>query len=197
VQPLNRCGTYRLLYSGLGKLVDRSLVDETCLVVDIEPKGGERGITKIGKDAHPTAEKAEADVKRLCKGSKADSQARQQRYSVNVAFHSLSSRWTVLSVTHVARAPATRATARIQKHECLNEGNQNRSKESRVFENNMAANQGSYIGINDPLPLRFRLLGAGPAFRDLSLPRSTYSVSGSALPSASRTNSSFQETRIR
>jgi hypothetical protein len=34
VQPLNRCRTYRLLYSGLGKLVDRSLVDETCLVVD-------------------------------------------------------------------------------------------------------------------------------------------------------------------
>jgi hypothetical protein len=47
--------------------------DETCLVVDIEPKGEERGITKIGKDAYPTAEQAEADVKRLCKGSKADS----------------------------------------------------------------------------------------------------------------------------
>jgi hypothetical protein len=67
-----------------------------------------------------------------------------------------------------------------------------------VFEKkNMAANRGSYIWINDPLPLRFRLLRAGPAFRDLSLPRSTYLVSGSALPSASRTNSSFQETQIR
>jgi hypothetical protein len=39
--------------------------DETCLVVDIEPKGQERGITKIGKDAYQTAEQAEADVKRL------------------------------------------------------------------------------------------------------------------------------------
>jgi hypothetical protein len=47
--------------------------DETCLVVDIEPKGQERGITKIGKDAYQTAEQAEADVKRLCKESKADS----------------------------------------------------------------------------------------------------------------------------
>jgi hypothetical protein len=47
--------------------------DETCLVVDIEPKGQERGITKIGKDAYQTAEQAEADVKRLCKESKVDS----------------------------------------------------------------------------------------------------------------------------
>ena len=89
VQPLNRCRTYRLLYSGLGKLVDRSLVDETCLVVDSRrvrrealPRSEERGITKIGKDAYPTAQQAEADVKRLCKESKADSQARQQRRSV-------------------------------------------------------------------------------------------------------------------
>jgi hypothetical protein len=37
--------------------------DETCLVVDIEPTGKE----KIGKDSYPTAEQAEADVKRLCK----------------------------------------------------------------------------------------------------------------------------------
>ena len=47
--------------------------DETCLVVDIEPKGEERGITKIGKDGYQTAEQAEADVKRLCKDSKAES----------------------------------------------------------------------------------------------------------------------------
>jgi hypothetical protein len=46
--------------------------DETCLVVDIEPKGEDKGITKIGKDAYQTAEEAEADVKRLCKESKAD-----------------------------------------------------------------------------------------------------------------------------
>jgi hypothetical protein len=41
--------------------------DETCLVVDIEPTGKEKGITKIGRDSYPTAEEAEADVKRLCK----------------------------------------------------------------------------------------------------------------------------------
>ena len=40
--------------------------DETCLVVDIEPTGNEKGITKIGKDSYPTAEQAEADVKQLC-----------------------------------------------------------------------------------------------------------------------------------
>jgi hypothetical protein len=40
--------------------------DETCLVVDIEPSGKEKGITKVGKDSYPTAEEAEADVKRLC-----------------------------------------------------------------------------------------------------------------------------------
>jgi hypothetical protein len=33
--------------------------DETCLVVDIEPTGKEKGITKIGKDSYPTAEQAE------------------------------------------------------------------------------------------------------------------------------------------
>jgi len=41
--------------------------DETCIVVDIEPTGKEKGITKIDKDSYPTAEQAEADVKRLCK----------------------------------------------------------------------------------------------------------------------------------
>ena len=48
--------------------------DETCLVVDIEPTGKEKGITKIGKYSYPTAEQAEADVKRLCK-----SQAKPKR----------------------------------------------------------------------------------------------------------------------
>jgi hypothetical protein len=47
--------------------------DETCLVVDIEPKGEDKSITKIGKDAYQTAEETEADVKRLCKESKTDS----------------------------------------------------------------------------------------------------------------------------
>jgi hypothetical protein len=41
--------------------------DEKCLVVDIEPKPEDKGVTKIGKDAYPTAEQAEADVKHLCK----------------------------------------------------------------------------------------------------------------------------------
>jgi hypothetical protein len=41
--------------------------DETCLVVDIEPTGNEKSITKIGRAFYPTAEEAEADVKRLCK----------------------------------------------------------------------------------------------------------------------------------
>ena len=41
--------------------------DETCLVVDIEPTGKEKGITKIGKDSYPTAEQAEADVKRFAR----------------------------------------------------------------------------------------------------------------------------------
>jgi hypothetical protein len=47
--------------------------DKKCLVVDIEPKGEDRGITKIGKDAYQTEEQAEADVKRLCKEARAES----------------------------------------------------------------------------------------------------------------------------
>jgi len=45
--------------------------DETCLVVDIEPMGNDKGVTKIGKDAYQTSAEAEADVKQLCKESKA------------------------------------------------------------------------------------------------------------------------------
>jgi hypothetical protein len=52
--------------------------DETCLVVDIEPTGKERGITKIGKDFYPTAEQAEADLKQLCK-----SEAQSKRNPAN------------------------------------------------------------------------------------------------------------------
>jgi len=54
-----------LLLSRIGGLSAHS--DETCLVVGIEPTGKEKGITKIGKDSYPTAEQAEADVKRICK----------------------------------------------------------------------------------------------------------------------------------
>ena len=52
--------------------------DETCLVVDIEPTGKEKGITKIGKDFYPTAEQAEADLKQLCK-----SEAQSKRNPAN------------------------------------------------------------------------------------------------------------------
>jgi hypothetical protein len=41
--------------------------DKQCLVVDIEPTGKDKSVTKIGKTVYPTREKAEADVKRLCK----------------------------------------------------------------------------------------------------------------------------------
>ena len=47
--------------------------DGTCLVVDIEPTGKDQSVTKVGKDAYQTAEQAEADVKQLCKESKATS----------------------------------------------------------------------------------------------------------------------------
>ena len=41
--------------------------DKKCLVVDIEPTSKDKSVTKIGKKVYPTREKAEADVKRLCK----------------------------------------------------------------------------------------------------------------------------------
>jgi hypothetical protein len=48
--------------------------DEKCLVVDIEPTGEDKSVTKIGKDVYQTPEQAEADVKRLCKESKPEDQ---------------------------------------------------------------------------------------------------------------------------
>ena len=44
--------------------------DGTCLVVDIDPTGKDKGVTKIGKDVYQTPDQAEADVKRLCKEPK-------------------------------------------------------------------------------------------------------------------------------
>jgi hypothetical protein len=41
--------------------------DKKCLVVDIEPTGKDKSVTRIGKEAYSTREQAEADVKRLCK----------------------------------------------------------------------------------------------------------------------------------
>jgi hypothetical protein len=48
--------------------------DEKCLVVDIEPTGNDKTVTKVGKDVYQTPEQAEADVKRLCKESKDEDQ---------------------------------------------------------------------------------------------------------------------------
>ncbi len=48
--------------------------DEKCLVVDVEPTGRDKTVTKLGKDVYRTPEEAEADVKRLCKESKAKDQ---------------------------------------------------------------------------------------------------------------------------
>lgn len=45
--------------------------DEKCLVVDIEPTGNDKTVTKVG-EVYQTPEQAEADVKRLCKESKAE-----------------------------------------------------------------------------------------------------------------------------
>lgn len=41
--------------------------DKKCLVVDLEPTGKDKSVTKIGKEVYLTREEAEADVKRLCK----------------------------------------------------------------------------------------------------------------------------------
>jgi SepF-like predicted cell division protein (DUF552 family) len=52
--------------------------DGKCLVVDIEPTGKDKSVTKVGKDVYQTPDQAEADVKRLCKESKpADRPARE------------------------------------------------------------------------------------------------------------------------
>ena len=39
--------------------------DGKCLVVDIEPTGKDKNVTKVGKDVYQTPDEAEADVKRL------------------------------------------------------------------------------------------------------------------------------------
>jgi len=41
--------------------------DKQCLVVDIEPTGKDKSVTKIGKEVYLTREEAEADAKKLCK----------------------------------------------------------------------------------------------------------------------------------
>jgi hypothetical protein len=44
--------------------------DDKCLVVDIEPTGKDKNVTKIGKDMYHSADEAEVDAKRLCKDAK-------------------------------------------------------------------------------------------------------------------------------
>jgi len=48
--------------------------DGKCIVVDIEPTGKDKAVTKVGKDYYQTPDQAEADVKRLCKESKSGDQ---------------------------------------------------------------------------------------------------------------------------
>jgi hypothetical protein len=48
--------------------------DGKCVVVDIEPTGKDKSVTKVGKDVYQTPDQAEADVKRLCKESKPEDQ---------------------------------------------------------------------------------------------------------------------------
>jgi hypothetical protein len=44
--------------------------DGKCVVVDIEPTGNDKSVTKVGKDVYQTSDQAEADVKRLCEEPK-------------------------------------------------------------------------------------------------------------------------------
>jgi hypothetical protein len=41
--------------------------DGKCLVVDIEPSGNDKDVTKVGKNVYESREQAEADVKKVCK----------------------------------------------------------------------------------------------------------------------------------
>ena len=46
--------------------------DNTCLVVDIEPRDNDKAVTKVGNDVYETSEQAEANVKKLCGESKGE-----------------------------------------------------------------------------------------------------------------------------
>jgi hypothetical protein len=50
--------------------------DDTCLVVDIEPRGNDKAVTKVGKEVYATSEQAEADVKKFCGESRGEDQRR-------------------------------------------------------------------------------------------------------------------------
>jgi hypothetical protein len=40
--------------------------DEKCLVVDVEPIPGDKGVTRIGKASYPTERDAKGNLARLC-----------------------------------------------------------------------------------------------------------------------------------
>jgi hypothetical protein len=82
-QTFEGLGTNRVLYACGYMLISAFLIalpspslanwwivrssDKQCLVVDIEPTGKDKSVTKIGKEVYLTREEAEEDVKRLCK----------------------------------------------------------------------------------------------------------------------------------
>jgi hypothetical protein len=41
--------------------------DGKCLVVDVEPTGKDKDVTKTGKDVYQSEEQAQADAKRFCR----------------------------------------------------------------------------------------------------------------------------------
>jgi hypothetical protein len=49
--------------------------DGKCLVVDIEPTGKDKNVTKMGQDVYQSAEQAELASKRLCKDAKPGEQS--------------------------------------------------------------------------------------------------------------------------
>ena len=53
--------------------------DGKCLVVDMEPTGEDKTVTKVGDNVYQTPEQAEADVRRLCKESKTEDQPQRGR----------------------------------------------------------------------------------------------------------------------
>lgn len=46
--------------------------------MDIEPRGNDKAVTKVGNDVYETSEQAEAGVKKLCGESKGEDQPRDR-----------------------------------------------------------------------------------------------------------------------
>ena len=79
--PTDSRSLARLRRSALANWWIVRAADETCLVVDIEPTGTEKGVTKLGKDSYETSAQAEADVKLLCKEQTRNQRASQEAQS--------------------------------------------------------------------------------------------------------------------